>query len=109
MKVTIKQLLEARGMLERLGQEKMSALSAYRLQRNISKINPELEGCRVFITHLSEKHPNGDAEGMKEYNRELQEFLESEIEIDILQIKLEDIKAEFTPFELMAISWLFTE
>jgi len=112
--LTIKQILNSKEILSKLANQKMSAASAYKVQRNISKLNPEFVHCEVTITSLINKYAEKNKLGefiiseknKEEYTKEITEFLNSEIEIDILQIKVDDINFEFTPFEIMAIDWM---
>lgn len=115
MELTTGQLLNAKDILTRLGNQKMKAVTAYRLQKNISKIQPALLDFEKALKGLVDEYGIKENDGAvtipddkkEAYLKELNELLAEPVTIDITQINPEDIEGEFAPFELMAIEWMF--
>ena len=117
MLVTFEQIINSRDVLAVLGKEKMKALVAYKLQKNVSAINKELEHFDSVVKDLYEKYGDKDKNGKvsvpeenkKAYLEEINELLREEIEMKVLMIKIDDIQCDISPFDLMKIDWMLLE
>jgi len=114
MELTTGQLLNAKDILTRLGNQKMKAVTAYRLQKNITKIQPVLldfeKALNGLIAEYGVKEGNDVTtipdDNKEAYIKELNELLAEPVSIEITQINAEDIDGDFAPFEFMTIEWM---
>lgn len=112
MKLSMSQILEAWDALGRLGSEKFPVAVAFKIQRNMNRIErertPFLKSRDALII---EKYAVGDekkvADGREEeFREELRGLLEVEVEVDIVKLQPSDVK-EITPIDLLALEWMF--
>lgn len=97
MKVQVKDLLIARPVIERLFKEKMPVQSALKIARIVRELNKEFETIQQ----------NAKPEATKE---EIDELLNTEIELSIQTIRAEDLASvAISPEELLSINWLMEE
>lgn len=106
MKVTVEQILNSKSVLQKLGNQKMSVGAAYKVQRDIKAINPELI---LIETSLKELASHYTEETKTAYLEEAGKFFKEEIEIEVSKIALSDLNCELTPFEIMSIDFMITE
>jgi hypothetical protein len=115
MELTLEQIANAKPVLERLLGEPMDTVQAYRLQKNISALNLELNGIESFSKEVMEKcggevDTEGiihiDPKGKDKYNEEISKVLKEKVEVNIMPIDIFKIISKITPLELMAIDWM---
>lgn len=114
MKLTFEQILNSKDVLNKLGTQTMTSVNAYRIQKNIRLLNPEMDAFQKELNNLVEKYQIVKEDGTKEfpeekkeeYLKELNELLREEIDIEIRQIPIDELKCEITPFDLMRIDWM---
>ena len=118
MKVTLGKVVEAYQALMDVGQTKMSAKLAYIFQRNIREIQKEVEiyekvRFELISTKYGEKLEDGSHkvkdELVNEFTKELSELLASELDLDIRQININDIKFDISPVNLLQLDWIIIE
>jgi hypothetical protein len=115
MKLVIEQIINSKDVLKNLGSQKMNASIAFKIQRNIRKLNPEIENFQTVMKDIVEKYSDKKDNYFEvresernEYQKELNELLKEEVEVDISQINIDDFSnIQLTPFELMQIDWMF--
>ena len=114
MKVLLGKIINSKEVLIKIGNSSAyDAVTAYTVARNISLLNIELETfdkSRIeLIKKYGEEQDDGNTSVLKdkipEYNRELSELLNLEIEINITMINPEKLTG-LTPFDMMAIDWM---
>ena len=116
MKVKLIVLLKSKDILAKVGEISFQdGLTGYRVYKNISNINKELENFDNFIKTLIEKYGEKQVDGsMKvvkykdEYNKSLQPILEEEVEIEITKINPKTLGG-LSPFEIMGIEWMLEQ
>jgi hypothetical protein len=108
VKLTNQQIINSKALLTKLGSQKMEAVLAYKIQRNINKLNPELVQLEKAAKDIIEKYNSETNEEIKKgYLKELEDLSKIEVEIDIFQVKIEDLVFDdISPFELMTIDWM---
>lgn len=121
----IKDILDGREVLAKLNNTKgMSSVTAYRIGKNIMKLEEELKpynDARIkVLEEFSNKDENGEAiidKETRQYDipndkfqdaiKEIEALQNEEINIDIKKVTIEDIdKAELSPRELMMIEFM---
>lgn len=113
MELTIEKVFLSKDIIEKLGKQKMNAVTAYKIQKNISALNFELSKFSDSVELIKQKfyveHSNLDelAKAEIDFNKELIEISKIPFNIDIQKIKIDEIKeCELTPFEIMSIEWM---
>ncbi len=114
MKIQLLKIMNSIKTLEMLGEQKFSAKVAYRIQRNIRAIQPELEcfedSRRQLIKKYSKDHEEKGTyipeENLEKVNQEINDILQEEIDINISKIHIDDLSLEMTPNDLMLIDWM---
>ncbi len=118
MQLTLKDLVNSKDALLTLGREKLPGKLAYTLARNMKRISDELDAYdEARVKMIKEKYgAEGEAgiwtvkpENTAAFNEELNQLLDTQVEIDIRRILFEDLPAEMTPLTLMALEYMITE
>ncbi len=118
MQLTLRDMLNSKDALISLGREKLPGKLAYTLARNMRRINDELEAYdEARVKMIKEKYgAEGEAgiwtvkpENTAAFNEELNQLMETQVEVDIRRIRFEDLPAEMTPLTLMALEYMITE
>ncbi len=91
MKLTLKEIRDAQQGLTQLSQINMPSKSAYRVARVIRKIKPEVEDIENKRIELAKKHgatskASVPEENVEAFGKEFDEFLTSEVEVDVQPI-----------------------
>lgn len=117
MKLKLSEILNAFQALNRLAADKMPIKLAYRIQRNIRMIQPELdafEAARIKLIHdkWGEKQADGPSkvppEKMADFMKEIDELKAEEVEVDIHPLKLDEA-IQITPGDMLALHWMFVD
>lgn len=115
MKIKLIVLLKSKDILEKVGCISFKdGLTSYRVYKNISNINKELENLEHFMNTLIEKYGEKQDDGSTkivkydEYNKSLQPVLDEDVEIEITKINPETLNG-LSPFDIMGIEWMLEE
>jgi hypothetical protein len=115
VKIKLIDLINSREILIKLASSRLEdGLTSLKLARNTKNINAEL---KIFddvrnnlLLKYGEKKENGMVEvsafNAEEYNKQMKEILEQEIDIDILLLNPEKTPG-FSAMELLPIEWIF--
>ena len=118
MKTELKlsEILSSEKALLNLANEKYPAKIAYRIQKNIRTLDAERGTIRKMMIDIILDKYGGKQTSPGVYEAapdkrgecqvELNELLESTIEIDIMKIPLDAIE-NITPFDVIALEWMF--
>jgi hypothetical protein len=116
MKLTLRKLVNAVEALQVIGREKMGVKLAYRIERNVGRINVELEAYQKARRALVMKHGQEDPKepgrfeiprkNKKAFNDELEILLAEEVDVDIRPIGLEELTFDVAPLHLLALEWM---
>jgi len=99
MKLYLRQLVSARESLQQFGGEKLPVKLAYRIQRNLRKINNELQDFEEARLELVRKYGKQNEKGfmevvpenMEAFNADLKTLLDEEVDVDIQSIPIQDL------------------
>ena len=107
-------LVVAEQPMARLMEQKMSALTAYRLALIARQVEPHLEAFkkqRLEIARRFGEEKDGQVtvpkERMEEFLKELQPLLDEEVEIKFRPISPQDIDGQISPQDIYSLWWLF--
>ena len=117
IKIKLEQLINSSEGLKGLGQKSLKARSAYAVAKILKAADAEMttfnETRMELIKKYGEKDENDELkqddngnvrilpEGLADFNKELNELLQSEVEISANKIQMNDIgDVEFTPTEM---------
>lgn len=129
MKITLRKLVENAETLGAINHKQgLSRKMSYAIAKNTKKIENELEIYNCERQKLIDKYCVKDDEGknlmisdnqlkiadehLEEWNRDLQELLNIEVEIDIHKFNIDDFynsNCDLTPAELIAIDYMIEE
>lgn len=119
MKLKLSDIVKGTAALGRLGSEKLPVHLAYQIERNIRKINPELESYEKLRVDLVKKYGREDEQDgsyeviepkqLIEFNKENEALLAVEIEVDIQTIGMQQLRIDISPLDLLALEWMFVE
>lgn len=123
MKLSNERLVNSVGVLSKLTNLELPLKLSYAFSKNITKLDAELKAYNIEREKLLNKYGEKDEEGKlklsekgevnildrENFNKEIEELLKCESEIDIHLIDLEKIDTEIkiTPGELMVIDYMF--
>ena len=112
----LQDLVVAEQPMARLMEQKMSALTAYRLALIVRQMEPhlaEFKKQRLEIARRYGEEKDGQVtvpeERMAEFLKELQPLLDEEVEIKFHPISPQAIEGMMTPQDMYALHWLFAE
>ena len=117
MKLKLAQIVESKDALSNLLNERLSIKAAYALQRNVQKLNPELETYeKSRVELIKNKHGVMQEDGnyaVKKENapafiEDLNELLSVEVDVDIHKVNLSELK-EISAADLLILEWMFTD
>ena len=117
MKLKLYDIVTAEGAIQELGKLKLPAKLGYKVAKNIRHINSELaEYNKMKNSLILEKYGVSDEKGnyqvTKEnvpgFVKEVNELLETEVEIEIAPIELDD-SILLSVENISVLSWLFLE
>ena len=107
MKLKLAQIVESKDALSNLLNERLSVKVSYALQRNVQKLNPELETYeKSRVELIKNKHGVMQEDGnyaVKKENapafiEDLNELLSVEVDVDIHKVNLSEIKKSMVRF-----------
>jgi hypothetical protein len=115
MKLKLGQLIDARGAMQALGSEKLPVKLAYRIQRNMRKMETILHGFDEARLELIKKYgTKGDAgvytvkdENVDAFTADIKLLRDEEEEVDIHTIDVKDFPIDVAPLVLMALDFMF--
>jgi hypothetical protein len=115
MKLKLGQLIDARGALRAIGAERLPVKLAYRIQRNMRKIDIELrevdEANLKLIRELGEKQPDGNwhvkPENLDAFRDAMKALRDEDIEIDIRAVSIDELPVDVAPLTLMDLDFMF--
>jgi hypothetical protein len=110
------ELLNGRPVLESLAKQKLPAVTAYRIARNIKKVNTVLDAFDSTRKGIFDKYSEPGEDGVmaipeakkEDASREFQALLDEDEELDIIRLPIEAFP-ELTPMELLSIEWMIEE
>lgn len=114
MKIKLYEILNSIDILQQLRNQKFSIKVSYKIQRNLKQIQNEIDEINKIKKELIDKYSE-DLEDKKKFipenkiekiNKELQDLLEEEIELDILKINIDEFILDISPNELSKIEWM---
>ena len=123
MKIKLFKLMNAKDTLQKMGETNFDdGVTCYKIARNISSLNPEFENFEKtkegLIKNYGEPTKNEETgedtgimvtdENMEEFQKQMKDILEQDIEVNIVPINPEKIKG-FKPLELMLVEWMLEE
>lgn len=114
MKMKLSQIIGAHDPLRRLAGEKFPANIAYRIQRNLRTIEPEVVAYNksrneLIKTKYGEKSDEGyrvKPDKIEAFTNEINEMLAEEVDVNIVTIEFEWLR-EISPLDMMALDWMF--
>lgn len=125
MKLTNRKIIDSTTTLNSLAQKQLPIKVSYAIAKNVSKIENELKIYNSERKKLLDKYCIKDEEGknkidennqlkikdehLKDWNKEINELLDIEVEIDIHKFKESDLMCcnfEISPSELMLIDYM---
>lgn len=117
MKLKLGLLLSARPVLEYLYTQRLTGKGSFVVKRNVSKINPELEGYQKAYGALLEEYGKpvkGKEDDYREVSpenkvkflKELDGILSQEVELDLTLLSVEDLTCKLSAAELELIDWM---
>lgn len=118
MKLTLKQVVESKDALQHLMDCKLPVKTAYNLQRDLRKVLVEIESFNQFhdqkVKELGEEVMPGKyrvkQECMQEYQEVVSELLTSDIELDLRQVSLDDLKSvDLSVRDMLLLEYLIKE
>ena len=126
MKLTNKKILNDAMTIGAISNKELPIKVSYALAKNISKLEKELEIYNKEREKLIEKYSVKDKnnktvidennqiqikdECLEDWNKDIKELQDIEVEIDIHKFKLEELNGyNMTPAELMAIDYMIEE
>lgn len=126
MKLTNKKILKDAMTIGAISNKELPIKVSYALAKNISKLEKELEIYNKEREKLIEKYSIKDKnnqtvidgnnqiqikdECLEDWNKDIKELQDIEVEIDIHKFKLEELNGyNMTPAELMAIDYMIEE
>lgn len=114
----LKQLIDAESALHRLMNTPLPAAVAFRIQRVIRVVQPELQSYeeqRLKLVHeLGEKGEDGRTivtpENMPAFNEQLEALWAEEVELHYKPLPIKDLgNTAVTAADLLALDWLFVD
>lgn len=113
-KVTVKNVMDSVEVLKHLMERNLKAKTAYQISRLAREVEKELTEINKTYQEIVKKYgepseENGEEymvkEGnIEEYNKEINEFLVSEIELNVNKIPIKELENEdFTPTEIIKL------
>ncbi len=126
MKLTNKKILNDAMTIGAISNKELPVKVSYALAKNISKLEKELQIYNQERDKLIEKYSVKDDDNktvidennqikiqdkyLEDWNKDIKELQEIEVEIDIHKFKLEELNGyNMTPAELMAIEYMIEE
>jgi hypothetical protein len=118
MKVKLNALVNAKESLIKLGKTDLPVKTAYALNKDFQKMNIEFkayeEAKMKLFDKYGEKQPDEKIiikpENIKTFQKEIGELLETEVEIDLWKVKLENLgDVKFSALELGMLEFLIEE
>ncbi len=126
MKIKLLQLADSNEVLGQLNNTHgLSAICAFSISKNIKKIATELEAYNETRIKILEEKVNKDEDGkaiivneqyqltnenLIEANNDIQALLNSDIDLDLTKISIEDLNnADLTPAQLSLIDYMIKE
>ncbi len=117
MELTLATIVNARQSLQNLVGQKLPAKTAFKLYKNVEKINKELEffekSRQDCFTRLGKDEGNGMysilPENGEQYAQEMAELLATKVEIDVAPVKIGEITVELSASEVMDLAFLLEE
>jgi hypothetical protein len=117
MKLKLYEIVNSEDALKELGSLKLSAKLSYKISKNVKKIVDELREYntlknKLIVEKYGTQNESGNFQVMKEnlpdFVKELNELLESEVDVDIYPVELDD-SIILSVDHMSALSWLFLE
>lgn len=114
MKLTMLEIIQSVGTLQKLVTVQLPVKVSYRLNKNLRKISEEIVDYEKTREQLLQKYGTGDGgipeENLAEAEAELSKLLAEEVEIDIMQISPEDMgDTTMSIQEVNLVNYLFDE
>lgn len=117
MEISYRQMLNCIPAMQDISNRKFgNVVGAYRVIRNIEKINEELATFQDFSNTIFDEHTAGEEpkvvpeEKMPEYTQKMETLLEEVVEVDVLELDLGLLDGvEISPAELNAMSFMIVE
>lgn len=117
MKLSLNDLINSKGSLTKLAKTDIPIKTAYWLNKDIQKLNNEFLIFDELKKKLFEKYgENKDnqiiikPENIESFQKDFNELLKSEIEVEIHKIKLEMLgEIKLSPFDLTALQFIIEE
>ncbi|MGU8655284.1 hypothetical protein ACV3RG_16405 [Clostridium perfringens] len=125
IKMTNKEILEKVGMLGEISNKKLPVKVSYSIGKNISKVERELkhynkERQKIIVEYclkeddgtlkITDGNYDIDPERLEDFNKEINELQEIEVEMDIHKFNIELLNGyEMSPGELICIDFMIEE
>lgn len=114
MKLKNIQIVNAKTALSNLGAERLPIKVAYAVTKNFQKLDAEIrifENMRLEIfKRFGKENDKGMIEVLPErqaeFQKEMNDLLEIEIEVDILSINLKDVECKMSALDLLELDWM---
>lgn len=114
MKLKLSDIFQSKDSLVKLANSDLNIKTAYNLSKLVKKLNEEYQSLEDFRVELVRKHGNLEegnyrvpqsGEQFENFVKEYNEFMQTEIEVDIaeIEIPMEDIKIKLTPLDIINI------
>lgn len=114
MKLKLSDIFQSKDSLVKLANSDLNIKTAYNLSKLVKKLNEEYQSLEDFRVELVRKHGNleegnyrvpQNGEQFENFVKEYNEFMQTEIEVDIaeIEIPMEDIKIKLTPLDIINI------
>ena len=113
-KVTAKDIMDSVEVLKKLMEKDLKAKTSYKISRLVREVEKELNEINktyqgIVIKYGEPSEENSDQyvvkeNNIEEYNKEINEFLMSEVELNVNKIPIEELENEnFTPTEIIKL------
>jgi len=115
MKLKIREILEARPVLEKITNFSLPVKTSYNIMRNMRKIEQEIKPFEQSRLQLVRKYGKPDETGkitvtednMQKFYEDMASLLEEDVDIDIRTIKIDQLgEVKLTPNEIQFIDFL---
>lgn len=113
-KVTAKDIMDSVEVLKKLMEKDLKAKTSYKISRLVREVEKELNEINKTYQGIVTKYGEPSEENsdqymvkegnIEEYNKEINEFLMSEVELNVNKIPIEELENEnFTPTEIIKL------
>lgn len=118
MELSFRTMLESIPAMQDIAKRKFkNVVGAYRIVRNIERINKELDTFQSFSRGIFDEYADGEEpereipkDKMPEYTQKMEELLEEKVNVDILDLNIGLLDGvEISPAEMNAISFMLAE